>query len=318
MIPGTLVFSLWAVHISDGVLSYSWIAAGFAVAALLAWFGAWRIRDEEIANVAVMTAAFFVASLVHVRVPPTSVHLLLNGLVGVVLGRRAALAIPVGLFLQAVLIGHGGLTTLGVNSCVMVLPALLAWQLFALLQRLPWLHRPWFRAGLVVVSSITWALSLAYGLVLLIADSPLVGTLKWIHGVLPSFGDSFGSLPTLAHEWANFLTFHPLTLTAALVVALLAAWLEHRLENAPEFPIGLLVGQVTVLATAILNCLVLAWGGQENWHTLAQLVFLAHMPIAVVEGIVLGFTIGFLVRVKPEMLGRVLPEETECSVDPLP
>src|SRR5438132_11685586 len=122
---------LWAVHISDGVLAGPWLAGGFVVAALLAVLGAWRIRDEEIPQVALLTAAFFVASLIHVRVGPTSVHLLLNGLVGVVLGWRAGLAIPVGLFLQAALLGHGGMTTIGVNSCVMVLPALLASYLFA-------------------------------------------------------------------------------------------------------------------------------------------------------------------------------------------
>ena len=47
---------LFAVHISDGVLQPSWEWGGFAVAALLALFGAWRIRDEEIPRVAVMTA----------------------------------------------------------------------------------------------------------------------------------------------------------------------------------------------------------------------------------------------------------------------
>src|SRR5205823_3097161 len=105
----------------------------------------------------------------HVRVPPTSVHLLLNGLVGVILGRRAALAIPVGLFLQAALLGHGGFTSLGINSLTMVLPALLAWQLFALLQRVPWLRQSWFRAVLVAVSCMGWILSLVYGATLLLS-----------------------------------------------------------------------------------------------------------------------------------------------------
>src|SRR5260370_6370141 len=112
--------------------------------------GSWRIRDEEIPQVALMTAAFFVVSLIHVPVPglPTSAHLLCNGLLGVVLGRRAGLAIPIGLLLQAVLLQHGGLTTLGVNTCVMVLPALLAWQLFAGWQRLG--QEPNFTLGLFV------------------------------------------------------------------------------------------------------------------------------------------------------------------------
>src|SRR5437899_8098412 len=142
--PDAPFFPLWAVHISDSILAWPWLGGGFALAVVLAVLGSWRIRDEEIARVALLTAAFFVASSIHVRVPSTSVHLLLNGLVGVVLGRRAALAIPVGLFLQAALIGHGGFTTLGINSCVMVIPALLARQVFVVLERLGGLRRSWF------------------------------------------------------------------------------------------------------------------------------------------------------------------------------
>src|SRR5438876_21806 len=100
---------MFAVHISDNILQAPCILAGFLLAGLLAVLGAWRIRDDEIPRVAILTSAFFVASLVHVRVGPTSVHLLLNGLVGVLLGWRAALAIPVGLLLQAILFGHGGI-----------------------------------------------------------------------------------------------------------------------------------------------------------------------------------------------------------------
>src|SRR5438132_13694871 len=145
-----LALPLWAVHIDDGFLAWPWWSGGFVLTGVLALLGAWRIRDEEIPQIAILTAAFFVASLIHVPVPPTSVHLLLNGLVGVILGRRAALAIPVGLFLQAALIGHGGFLTLGVNSCVMVLPALLAAQMFAVFGRLPLSKRQWFTIGLLI------------------------------------------------------------------------------------------------------------------------------------------------------------------------
>src|SRR5216684_4154728 len=152
--PGTLILPLLAVHISDGVLTWPWWSGGFALAIGLAVLGAWRIRDEEIPQVAVLTAAFFVASLIHVPLGPiTSAHLLLNGLMGMVLGTRVALAIPVGLFLQAALIGHGGFLTLGVNSCIMVLPALLAWQMFAVFARLPLFKRQWFTIGLLIGSS---------------------------------------------------------------------------------------------------------------------------------------------------------------------
>jgi cobalt/nickel transport system permease protein len=287
------------------VLSPSWLAAGFVLAGLLAVFGAVRIRDEEIPRVAVLSAAFFVASLMHVRVGPTSVHLLLNGLVGVVLGRRAALAIPVGLFLQAALLGHGGLSALGVNSCVQVLPALFAGGLFACLHRVRWVRQPWFRAGLVAASALVWTLSVVFSVVLLCTN----WRTEFVY---------------LDPSWAISAALHPMTLASAAALAVMAAWAERRLENAPEFPLGLLVGEAAVLATMVLNCAVLLWGGQEDWHSLALLTFVAHLPVAVIEGTVLGFTVGFLARVKPEMLpgmpppDKALIEDPECAVESLP
>jgi cobalt/nickel transport system permease protein len=275
---------LWAVHISDGVLTPLWQAGGFALAAALAVVAARRLRDEDIAKVSLMTAAFFVVSSINVRLGPTSVHLLLNGLVGVVLGWHAALAIPVGLFLQAALMQHGGFLSLGVNSCVMVLPALLAGQLFAVLRYLPWVRQRWFRSALVVISTLAWILSLVYSVALLFTY-PLRNLRA------PDFGE------------ANFLLLHPITWLAAVGVAFLVAWAERQMENAPEFPVGLLVGEITVLATILLFCVALVAGGQETWYSLALAAFVAHLPIAVVEGIVLGFTVGYLARVKPEMLG---------------
>ena len=291
---------LWAVHISDGMLTPAWEWGGLAVAALLALFGAWRIQDEEVPRVAVLTAAFFVASQIHVRVPgaPTTTHLLLNGLLGVVLGRRALLGIPVGLFLQKVLFEHGGYYALGVNACVMGLPALLAGVLFAGLRRLPWLRRPWCRAALVGGSIYTFGLTFVYAITLLVSNraAPLADT---------------------DPAWANRVTFHPATLLAVLAGAALAAWGERRLENAPEFPLGLVVGEATVLATVLLNSLALVVGGQADWHSLALLSFIIQLPLAVLEGTILGFTVGFLVRVKPEMLGWTTPEKTRCAADSL-
>jgi cobalt/nickel transport system permease protein len=291
MLPSSDIF-LWAVHISDGVLAAPWWLGGFAVAGLLALAAAWRIREEEVPKIALLTAAFFVASLLHLRVGPTSVHLLLNGLVGVVLGWRAGLAILVGLALQVALLGHGGFTTIGINSVILVLPALLAWQLFGALHRAHWLRRPWFRAALVGAAVTIWLLSLIFSVVL-IASNPL-------SALDPDD-------PHLNPTWAVAATFHPVTLASVLLLSILAALIENRLENAPEFPLGLFVGEVAVLATTLLNSLVLMWGGQEDWHTLALLLFVAHLPIAVIEGIVLGFAVGFLARVKPEMLGRKSP-----------
>lgn len=64
--------------------------------------------------------------------PPTSVHLVLNGLLGAMLGYFAFPAILIGLFFQAVMFQHGGLTTLGVNAMIMGFPAIIAYYIFRL------------------------------------------------------------------------------------------------------------------------------------------------------------------------------------------
>ena len=68
------------MHISDGVLSKEVIIAGGALAASGTFIGLRKIDMDGIPKVAVMTAAFFVASLIHIPIGPTSVHLLFIGI----------------------------------------------------------------------------------------------------------------------------------------------------------------------------------------------------------------------------------------------
>jgi cobalt/nickel transport system permease protein len=118
------------MHISDGVLPLSVTVGGYvASAALVAWSGR-RTRSEELPKLAVMTAAFFVASLVHVPFGPTSVHLIIPGLTGALLGSSAFLSIGLGLLLQSLLFQFGGLTALGANALMMGLPALVCGWFF--------------------------------------------------------------------------------------------------------------------------------------------------------------------------------------------
>jgi hypothetical protein len=134
-------------------------------------------------------------------------------------------------------------------------------------------------------STLLWTLSAVYSVTLLISNHLLTSR-----------------QPDL--EAAQRITWHPATIAAAVAVAALAAWLERRLRTPPEFALGLLVGESTVLATIALNYLVLVEGGdQVDWTMTARVMLVLHLPIAVLEGIVLGFLVGFLARVKPAMLG---------------
>lgn len=119
------------MHIADGALSTqimlatNVLAAGAVAASLRA------IDYERIPRVGVLAAVFFMASLIHVNIGPSSVHLLLNGLLGLLLGAAALPALAVALFLQIILFGYGGVSALGANLLGMGLPAVLTGWMFA-------------------------------------------------------------------------------------------------------------------------------------------------------------------------------------------
>jgi cobalt/nickel transport system permease protein len=86
------------------------------------------MEHKEVPKVAILSSVFFVASLIHVPLGPSSVHLILNGIMGVLLGWTAFPAILVALALQGVLFQFGGITTLGVNTLNMALPCNVKWD----------------------------------------------------------------------------------------------------------------------------------------------------------------------------------------------
>lgn len=122
-------------HIPDGVLSNPVLMAGAAVSLAGVALGLRELDPVKVPKVAVLSAVLFVAALVHFPVGLSSVHLLLNGLAGIVLGPAVFPAMLVALLLQAVLFGFGGLVVLGVNTMTMAVPALVAGSLFRRLWR---------------------------------------------------------------------------------------------------------------------------------------------------------------------------------------
>lgn len=119
------------MHISDGVLSNPVCIGGYVAAiGISVVFIKTKMETRDLPKVAVITSIFFVASLISVPLGPTSVHLILPGLVGVALGVMAFPSIMLGLFLQAILFQHGGLTTVGTNTLMMGIPALICAFLF--------------------------------------------------------------------------------------------------------------------------------------------------------------------------------------------
>jgi cobalt/nickel transport system permease protein len=152
------------MHISEGVLSAPvLISCGLAAAACTA-VGLKKLDFDRIMNVSLLTSTFFIASLIHVPLGPGSIHLVLNGLLGIILGWASFPAIVTALLLQALFFQYGGFTVLGVNTVIMAVPAVCAFYIVR-----PWLKtsgkkRSWaaFGAGFFAIffSSILMAIAL--------------------------------------------------------------------------------------------------------------------------------------------------------------
>lgn len=117
------------MHISDGVLSVE-VASSLGIVSLaLCTYSIKSIKSENISLVAAMSALFFIASFIHIPLGPTQIHLLLISVIGLFLGKAVFLSLAIALLLQALLLGYGGLTSLGANIIIMGVPAFLVFLL---------------------------------------------------------------------------------------------------------------------------------------------------------------------------------------------
>lgn len=195
------------MHISEGVLSGPVMAAGAVLAVAGTAVGLKKVDYDRMVHVAILASAFFVASLIHVNVGPSSVHLILNGIVGLLLGWAAFPAILTALLLQAILFQYGGLTTLGMNTVIMAMPAVLCYYFV-------------------------------------------------------------GPLPGRSPRYA--------------------------------FTAGCLAGACSV-GLAALGLGAALWFTEKNFLEVSLLVITANLPVMIIEGIVTGFCVTFLLKVYPEI-----------------
>lgn len=200
------------MHISEGILSGPVLIGGWALTAAGLGLGLRRLKEEDVPKSAVLASAFFVASLVHVPIGPSSAHMLLIGLTGLFLGWVSFPVMFVGLLLQAILFQYGGVVVLGVNTMIMALPAVLVHYLFR---------------------------SVA------LSKSP------WLKGIGRFLSGAFG--------------------------------------------VGLSAGMCSL-------SLVLT---REGFWTTSKLIFIAHIPVMVLEGLLTVFVVGYLERIRPELVRKI-------------
>ncbi len=196
------------MHISEGYLSGPVLISGAALTAAGTAIGLKQLDYDRIAQAGILASAFFVASLVHVPIGPANAHLILNGVVGLLLGWGAFPVILAALVLQGLFFQFGGITSLGVNTVIMAAPAV----------TMHYLCRGW------------------------IAKDGLAATAA-------AFGCGAGSVALSA-----------IVMAAALIFT------------------------------------------DKGFFTVAGAAVLAHVPVMVIEGVVTATCIGFLGKVKPELL----------------
>lgn len=120
------------MHISDGILGLETTVIVSAVCALALFKAIKELKNEDISLTAVASAMFFIASFIHIPFGVTQIHLILLGVIGILISWSSFVAIFVALLLQALLLGYGGISSLGVNLFIMAAPAVIIYYLYNL------------------------------------------------------------------------------------------------------------------------------------------------------------------------------------------
>ena len=118
------------MHLSEGVLHAPVLLANAVLAAGGVAIGLRKLEQERLPLTALFAAAFFVAGTIHVPVGIGSVHLILNGMAGLFLCWTVFPAFLIALLLQVLFFSFGGFAVLGVNLCIMAIPAVIAHYLW--------------------------------------------------------------------------------------------------------------------------------------------------------------------------------------------
>ena len=162
------------LHIPDGVLPVAFWAPGLAIALALLVAGAWTLRDrspQRLAYQGALGALVLAAMAVELPLGPLEYHLTLVGPVGVLLGPAAIFQVVFIANAILALVGHGGLTVVGLNALVLGAGGALAGPVYGLLAR-----RFAPPAAMAAATAVTQTVSGALWLAVMLAALRVVGT----------------------------------------------------------------------------------------------------------------------------------------------
>lgn len=167
------------IHIPDGVLPvWLWVSGYILTAVLVA--GLWR-RGEPTADARRFALLGVFAAIMilvmSIEIPPFSYHFNLSVVTGIVLGPQLAVLAAFVVDLMLALVGHGGVTVVGLNTLVLSTEMLVGYYVFRLLSQKAHrrIRRRAFAATFVGLACGT---GLAYGII-------AAGS-RWIDRILQS------------------------------------------------------------------------------------------------------------------------------------
>ena len=197
------------MHISEGILSGSMLITGWTGTFAGLAVGLKKTDMNKITRTALLSSGFFLASLVNIKVGPSSTHLSFLAPMGLILGWGAFPAVFTALLLQALLFHFGGLLVLGANTFIMSISSLVVYILF----------------GKIIRKSDNKILVMTLAF---ISGALAVVIAAFLVGAFLTFSDSnfinAAKLIVIAHI--------PLALIEGLVTSFMIAWLK---KSAPEF-----------------------------------------------------------------------------------
>ena len=270
------------VHISDHILAWElWLSAWGITVVILA-YTLKKMKIDDVPKLSVITAAVFIASLIKLPAGPTSVHLILNGFAGVTLGILAYPCIFIAIVMQYFLFSHGGVSTIGINTVNMGVPALISFLLFRTGMKL----NIEIKRKKVIIGAI--AVGIAVALVILLSKVELLISGK---------------------EYTDVTQFFIIT---HILMILIVSYLIYRtgikrgVEIRKEVLIGAIAGGIAVALAVLLLAVELLITGEEltkvDFTEVTTAIVFAHIPVILFEAIFTGVIAGFLATVKPEML----------------
>lgn len=199
------------MHIGDGILSSTILATGGVLTIAGTAWGLKKIDYEQVPKAAMFSSAFFVIGLIHFPFLGTSTHLLLNGLIGLVLGPASFPVILISLLIQSLIFMHGGLLSIGVNVANIAIPAILVYFIF----------------------------------------NPILRSRK-------------------AGSFSIYM-------------------------------IGFMAGSISFLLSLIMTSLAIFLSDPEKMSTIAQIFIAVNSMLVLIEGVMSGFMVVFLMKIKPEI-----------------